>query len=344
MSLARPTVRLPARLGLVGGCVIALAAAVATPSAARADCCLSGPSAPADFHARSVSGGPVRLLPITTVEVSSQAAADYTALITVSVGSRVIARTTEHGQSDTSWSVLRIPLSGSQRHAITTTANHEGRRAVLGVGLSGILAGARRTTGHLIYLTMSVPGERPAGDTAGSGPEQTTRISLARQLVDGAGESLRGRLVIHTPTATFERTNQDASPSARFSVDVTATCHATVNVSPRAVATRESAVTQARDSVSGDQLLRASEGTGRVWRLAELDGVDEATGEPNGTDLLYGIAVLPLGPRRWIQAREIAEFTGSCTGPDLADSAFTTALAGILGSVTGSATIGPVVH
>jgi hypothetical protein len=325
---------------LVGALASAVGLLAGGVSSARADCCLSGPSAPADFHARAIPGGPVRLLPVTTIEISSQAPADYTAAVEITVGGRVIARTTARGHVDATWSLLRLPLTRAQRHAVTSVADHEHRRAILGVALRGILEGNTRPTSHLILLTMSVAGERRPAAVKPGATVQITRISLARQLLD-TGQALRGRLVIRTPTPLFKRTNRDASPSARFSVGVTSTCQAQVIVAPLALVTRESAVTQVRDSVAGDELLAASSDPKHVWRLAEYQGVSEETGAPDGVNGLYGIAVMPIGRRRWVQAREFAQFTGPCTDPDLRQSVFTAAMKHILSSVTATATILP---
>jgi hypothetical protein len=84
----------------------------------------------------------------------------------------------------------------------------------------------------------------PASPAGARQSEQLTRLSLAGKAVTGARESVRGRVVIRTPPATFWRTNRDASPSALFSASVRGSCTARVIVGTRAIVSRVGPVTQ----------------------------------------------------------------------------------------------------
>jgi hypothetical protein len=286
----------------------------------------------ADFHARSLSGGPVPLLPITTIQVSSEAAADYSARVQISVGGRVIARTTQIGHSDTRWSFLRVPLTAAQRHAIIAAAKHERRRAILDVQLEGLLAGKTQPSARDIPLVMSVPGTRPPAGSVNAGREQITRISLSGRTVNGTGQRLHGRIVIRTPRASFRSTNNDGAPSAHFSAAVTDACQAQVAVTARARATTASALGQARAAFGiADQLLGAGGNRNHVWRLADLS---PERGDPTGQKRLYGIAVMRLAPRRWVAVRAISTLGDSCTDLDRRDSDLSTAMKRMLRSAS----------
>lgn len=326
-SAARTT----GRLALPLLCIVAAGAlAFGGPSVAQADCCLGGPEQPADFHARALNGAPVALKPVTTVQVSSEAPADYTAKVTISVGGRAIARTTRHGHSDTSWSQLRVPLTARQRHDISAVARHEQRRPIFGVQLRGTLGGKTHPSVHYIQLVMSVAGVKTP-KTITDGADLITRISLTGQSVNGTSQHATGRIVIRTPKAGFERTGQDAAQTAHFKAQVGAGCRATVIVMGDPVASSVGAAAQARESLAGFyQLLTFGNAGGGLWTMSEYNILDD-NGAPTGAKSLYGLAVTPLAAaNRWMHLREIVRFSGACSDSDRRDSAFTKSLERIL--------------
>ena len=146
---------------------------------------------------------------------------------------------------------------------------------------------------------------------------QTTRISLARQVVDGSGERVRGRVLVQTPVWLLRRTNRDASPTARFAATLGGACTATIAVSSRAAATREGPTALVRASTAfADAVLGGGERTDGAWRLVAFRHTDPDTGVQTRPETLYGIAAVTLAPRRSFQVRVVrvfADFSQACT-------------------------------
>ena len=334
--------RTPSRRALAT-IVLALAsagAASAGAAPASADCCMGGSPEPAAFHARALSSAAVALMPVTTIEVSSEAPADYTARVDIQVGGKVLARTTRHGHSTKQWSRLRIPLSKRQRHAISAAAHGQHRRAVLGVQLRGTLAGRAHPDVHYIALVMSGPGMPAATELPDVGTDQRTRISLAYALLRGASQHLRGKIVIRTPRATFTRTKRDASQSAQFTVPLSGDCTAAVLVFAGGSATRSSARTQIAGSLRGSRLVKGGKAAdGSPWAIGEFDILSETTGAPTGAVRLAGQRMFRLAPRRWLRLNAYVTFRGTCTTADTADAGFVTALGRLLTLAKAGATI-----
>lgn len=176
----------------------------------------------------------------------------------------------------------------------------------------------------LALLLLALPASA-AGATA---REQITRISLAGKAVTGAHESVRGRVVIRTPRATFRRTNHDASPSARFSANVTGSCTAHATVSARAIVSRVGPVTQTLASTRLADAVALGSGSrdGAAWRLVEYTNVDPETRVRTGETRLYGLAAMRLRPRRWLQMRTFVTFRRTCTMQDRRTPSFVAAL------------------
>jgi hypothetical protein len=321
-----------------------LAALILGAAPAQADCCMGGGEARADLHARAVSRGAVALRPVTTVEVSSEAPADYTARVEIRVGDRVLARATRHGHSTPAWSRLRVPLSARQRHAISAAARREGRRAVFGIQLRGTLEGHATPSVHYVDLVMSGPGMREPAELADVGADQRTRISLARQLVDGAPQHLRGRIVIRTPRATFERSDRDASQSAHFTVALGGDCRARVLVVGGAVASRLGAQALLDSSLAGARRVAGGRAAGdSPWAIGAFAVADE-DGRPTGALRLAGQRLARLAPRRWLRLSEYAYFSATCAAADVVRPAFVTALGRLLSLARLEATIVPGVR
>jgi hypothetical protein len=313
------------------GALAALAAALGLgASPAGADCCMGGGGARADFHARAASGGAVALLPVTTVEVSSEAPAQFTARIEIRVGDRVVARATRHGHSTTQWSRLRVALSTRQRHAISAAARHEGRRAVFGIQLRGTLEGHAQPSVHYVNLVMSGPGMPQPTELPDVGADQRTRVSLARQLVEGAPQRLRGRIVVRTPQATFTRTKRDASQSARFTVALAGDCRAQVLVFGGATASRLSAAALLDAPLAGSRRLAAGRAAaGSPWAIGAF-AVGDEDGNPTGAYRLTGVRIARLAPRRWLRLTEYASLGAACRPADVAQPSFVRALSRVL--------------
>jgi hypothetical protein len=310
----------------------------ATP--VSADCCIGGASQPSAFHVRALPGGPVALQPITVVEVSSEAPADYSARVDIEVGGKVLARTTGHGHSTTGWSRLRIPLTRGQRHRIITAAHREGRRAILAVQLRGTLAGHAHPDVRYVLLVMSGPGMPAATELPDAGADQRTRISLAYAVVRGASQHLRGRIVVRTPRATFSRTNRDASQSAHFDVALSGSCRATVLVYPAASATRVSAVAQIDGSLRGSRLLAGGHAAdGSPWGIGEFALFSQDTGQPIGGARITGVRIVRVAPRRWLRLAEYVSFSSTCSTTDATNSRFVDALGRLLSLAETNASI-----
>jgi hypothetical protein len=276
---------------------------------------------------------------VTIVEVSSEAPADYTARVEIRVGEHIVARSTRHGHSTPAWSRMRVALSARQRHAISAAARHAGRRAVFGIQLRGTLEGHSLPSVHYILLVMSGPGMPAPADLADIGSDQRTRVSLARELVDGAPQHLRGRIVIRTPRATFARSNRDASQSAHFTVAAGGDCRAQVLVFGGAVASRLGASALLDRSLAGALRLAGGRVSGASpWAIGAFPISDEAS-TPTGGYRLTGLRIAALAPRRWLRLSEYVSFSATCATADVMRPAFVTALGRVLSLARLEATI-----
>jgi len=156
-----------------------------------------------------------------------------------------------------------------------------------------------------LFLHRRFPGPRAM---------QTTRISLARQVVDGSGERVRGRVLLQTPVWLLRRTNRDASPTARFAASLGGACTAKVAVSSRALATREGPTALVRASTAFvDAVLAGGARAGGAWRVVAFRYTDPDTGVQTRPETLYGIAAVTLAPRRSFQVRVFTDFSQACT-------------------------------
>lgn len=188
-------------------------------------------------------------------------------------------------------------------------------------------------------LTGTSATPAASGDAKG---EQVTRISLARLSVNGAGEGVRGRILVRTPVASFTRTSNDTAPTARFEARVSCECRAQVVVSKRAVATREGAVAQAlRPTSAVDAVIASVRRRDRAWRLVEYRRVDPDTYETTERRRLYGLAVVRIAKRRWMHVRAFADFGTSCSEDDRRRGAAAKALDRLLATARVEASIVP---
>jgi hypothetical protein len=147
-------------------------------------------------------------------------------------------------------------------------------------------------------------------------------------------QTTSGRIVIRTPRASFRRDNADASRTAHFSAQVASGCEATVLVAGRGVATRRTARAQIAGLLAGSgRVLAHSGAAGRATALVEYDVFSDETGEPTGARRLYGLAVVRVAPRRFVDVRMFVNFGGAgCTDAARGSATFTTALVHVLAS------------
>lgn len=191
---------IPARGRVTVGLALAIAGTAlgAGSPAALADCCMGGGSERADFHARAPSRGAVRLLPVTTIEVSSEASADYTARVNIQVGQRVLARVTRHGHSRVAHSCGRadVAVADGERSRGVHRARAVGPGVRAGrVRRSACASPRRRGAAELIRLTSRarVLADRQAGQ-----PDSRTAYATR-----GASASLAGSVSAPNCGGTF---------------------------------------------------------------------------------------------------------------------------------------------
>lgn len=141
---------------------------------------------------------------------------------------------------------------------------------------------------------------------ASAGRDVRTSIDVGGQIVDGsrATQAVAGRIVIATPEG-WRRTTRNGSRSARFAAHESADCVGHVNASPRATATSNGALAQAR-RVTRFPLALIGEGhrPGGAWRAVDVKD------PPGGRPLVYGIAVVRIARARWIDLRVFVTYDG----------------------------------
>ena len=171
---------------------------------------------------------------------------------------------------------------------------------------TAVLGRGQAATTAIVAALAAVPA------AAGAAAPRITRIWLGGEHVDGTSdEGLQGRVLITTPRS-WRHINRDAAPTAHFTARSGAGCAVKVDVSARAVATREGARAQARRST---RPLAAVLGDGSrprgAWRNVQLAPSQDDAGE--SPPEMYGIAVIRIARRRFVHVRAFALFDPACT-------------------------------
>jgi len=146
----------------------------------------------------------------------------------------------------------------------------------------------------------------------------TTRIGLVREVVDGSAgkERLVGRVVVSTAPA-LHRVSRDGAPTAKFTVAPSGGCRARIEISVRAVASRQSAKQRAHRVTGTDRFID-------VPRAGGWLAVAPLRGGTIGAQV-YGIAVVRVARNRWADVRAYGWYTG-CTDEQTRSAEATTDL------------------
>jgi hypothetical protein len=151
-------------------------------------------------------------------------------------------------------------------------------------------------------------------------PAAGARVNLMtfRHLdVRGGPETMAGRVTLSRIPSSFSLVSSGRGATQRLVVPVVGSCRGIVDIRGVGVATRRRPVRQFnRTAGLIDRMLGSGVRHGGGWNLAERPDLVPGTVERAGPTNLFGMLVVQVAKRRWLQMRVLTTYDGNCYETD----------------------------